>query len=136
MGRRKLSTDVAYKVKTLYQERDERGNWRYTQAQIATMLGVGETTIHRAVKSIGAYRDLVEPKSAKQIDLDALASLRKVQAELGLPAIPSEEAVQAELSPAERMAVAIAAERTRTDPDRLTKELIQDGSETRNPLDE
>lgn len=133
MGRRKLSTDVAYKVKQLYQERDAQGNWRYTQAQIAIMLGVGETTIHRAVKSLGAYRELVEPKTAAQLELDALASLRKVTVDLGLPPIPGEEAIEAGMSPGERMARAVTEEKARNDPNRLIKELE---NEHRDPLDE
>lgn len=137
MSRKVMSAEVAYEVKRLYAELDERGRRRYSQMEIAKMLGVGETTVYRAVKSMGAYKALEEPKTQRELELEAEASQRRFAALAGLE-IPSgllkEDEEPKGLKKLSELAAAEAAKDRRADE--LLNELTGEQSGPRNPLDE
>ena len=58
--RRALSPEAAMKIKQLYAKTDQWGKHVHSQMEIAKMMGVGETTIFRVLKSSGAYMALPE----------------------------------------------------------------------------
>lgn len=76
MARPVLTPSAAMEAKRLYAEVDERGKRVHTLMDIAEMLGVGETTIYRAVNARAAYGGLPPPKTAD----DARASEARFRA--------------------------------------------------------
>jgi DNA-binding MurR/RpiR family transcriptional regulator len=69
----------------MYEERDERGDRKWSISRLAATLGVGETTAWRAINSLGSYVGLPEAKTDSQISCDAAASAAKLMAMLGRP---------------------------------------------------
>jgi len=73
--KRILTPAAALRIKQLYAEQDEAGRRKYSQMQIAVMMGCGETTVYRVLQNAGAYMALPEPAT----DADAEASLTAFQ---------------------------------------------------------
>lgn len=80
-----LTPSAVMEVKRLYALLDERGRRQYSMMEIAEMLGVGETTVYRAVKKRGAYmavRDL-------PTDTEAAESAKRFTATLAGGTVPA-----------------------------------------------
>ena len=76
MTRRSLTPQQAMRIKELYGEVDSLGRGRYSQMEIAKLMGVGETTVYRAIRSFGAYARLPEP-AAEDEAADSLDAFKK-----------------------------------------------------------
>ncbi len=76
MSRLVLTPAAAMEIKRLYGLKDERGRQKHSQMEIASMLGVSETTVFRAIKSRGAYQALPEVKTEE----DAAESMKRFAA--------------------------------------------------------
>lgn len=86
MGRpgQPLSLEVMWKAKQMYEERDERGDRIWSHRKIAKHLGISETSVLRAVNGEGRFGNslnapLPEVKTEEQLNVDAAASLEKLQ---------------------------------------------------------
>lgn len=88
--RRLLGHSALLEVRAMYEERHENGARRHSQAYIAKVMGVSETTIFRAVRNFGAYvketDNLVLPASPAQ-QAAAQASLERLQKLLATDAV-------------------------------------------------
>ena len=89
--KRVLGRDALLEVRAMYEERLGNGVRRYSQAQIAKILGVSETTVFRAVRALGAYVEETDnlaapPTEAQQAAI--AAALARTLALLEAPATP------------------------------------------------
>jgi len=73
MTRKTLTPSAAMEIKRLYSLTDENGKQLHTMMDIAEIMGVGETTVYRAIKSRGAYMAI----PALKTDDDAAASEKR-----------------------------------------------------------
>lgn len=145
---RVLKRETAMEIKRLYDLKDDRGRRRYTMMEIAKMMHCGETTVYRAIKSLGGYANVPEPISETEMELRIAASKRKIAAEFGLVLPEDMQDKPADTGVMARMSQMIAQEREkqeRRNPDNLIEELkngigeIGDASDAtipRDPLDE
>ena len=78
MGK-KVSREIAWLAKQMYEEKDEKGRQKWTQLEIAMRLGVGETTVFRAIHNAARFSDepLPEVKSSELLQTEVPASLEK-----------------------------------------------------------
>jgi predicted transcriptional regulator len=70
MSRKVLNPGTVMEIKRLYAETDRLGRGLHTQRAIAEMLGIGETTVFRALSKAGAYqgvRDLPTSEEAADV---------------------------------------------------------------------
>lgn len=81
-----LTREAAWKAKQMYQELDNRGRRKWTLQALAEYFICGETTIYRAVNSLGPYASLPEVKSEEELQRAAADSLAKLQKMLAEPA--------------------------------------------------
>ena len=122
MGR-VLDREAAHRLRQMYEERDAKGNRRWTIIQIADIAGVSETTAWRAIKGVGQYRGLPQAKDEAAIAREAAESFARLQAanpELFKPLEPL-------VSASAKMAALIKEEQLRnTTGDRMIDELTGD----------
>lgn len=120
-----LAFELVQEIKRMYEERRAGGRRRYTQMEIAKLLGLGETTVYRAIKSMGAYHAAPEPVSEADMLARSKASLARMLLMQGQP-VPDAPAVVeiAQENLMDRLAADIARRKAEEpDPDQLTKEL-------------
>lgn len=141
---RRISREVAFEVLRLYNETDSLGRGIWTQQQLADRFGIGEASVNRIIKRAASFRGMAQPLSESEMNKRAHESAARVALELGIPLPPRVEqppAHQEQLTAAEHLSQAIAAEKQRQaerNPDNLLKELIN-GTDERpptSPLDE
>lgn len=77
MTRKILTEAAAMEIKRLYELVDARGNRVHSQMEIASMLGVSETTVFRTIHRRGAYMKVRELPT----DNEAQESERRFRAE-------------------------------------------------------
>ena len=66
MSKRIMTPSAAMEAKRLYAILDERGRRQHSMMDIAAFLGVGETTVYRAIHAKGAYMRVRElPSNAE-----------------------------------------------------------------------
>lgn len=75
-----VTMQAALAIKREYEELDEWGRRRYSLAALAERFGVGETTVGRVVRNIGAYTRVPTPKPDDVLDQEAAASLERMKA--------------------------------------------------------
>lgn len=88
MGK-KLSVEVMYRARELYEEKDERGRNKYSMMEVAAMLGISETSVLRAVKNMGrfansqndALRKVLSDPELEEAAAGSLLRLQKMLAE-------------------------------------------------------
>lgn len=137
MGRKVLTGAATMEIKRLYSLVDSYGKPLYSQMQIAKMLGVGETTVFRAVHKIGAYervQDLPTDTQAKTSMDDVLGRLMKTHPHLvpkeysnGLGEVEEKEAGDAAL---EKMQAMLEMEQKKREAgSKMLDELIDDDND-------
>jgi hypothetical protein len=62
----------------MYLEINEATGKKWTLMELGEFFAVGETTIYRAVRGAGAYRNLPEPRTDEQLRIDSAKSLEKL----------------------------------------------------------
>lgn len=115
MARLLLTREAAFAIKRMYEELDGAGRRVHSQARIAKEFGVSETTVFRAVQSLGAYAKVPEQRPTAELQTEAEASLARMLA-LGT--------IQASAPIEDKLARAIEEERARlAQGDNLLNEL-------------
>lgn len=85
MSKRIMTPSAAMEAKRLYAILDERGRRQHSMMDIAAFLGVGETTVYRAIHAKGAYMGVRELPSNAEASASE-AAFRAANPELfGLP---------------------------------------------------
>jgi hypothetical protein len=128
MQRLAITRELVWKIKQMYEEKDELGRRKWSQQRLGQYFRVSETTVFRAIHDYGAYgiNPLPEVKSSEQVDADAAASLERFK-QLNPDLLPKQE------SATERMTREAAELRARAQAgDKLVDELTGDQNDGRN----
>lgn len=80
-----LPQHVAQEAQRMYEERDGKGKRKYSMAKIGKLLGVGETTIFRAVNRLGPYVGDATATSNEVLDAEAAESFLRLTERLKKP---------------------------------------------------
>ncbi len=93
MSRKILTPSAAMEIKRLYELADSRGRPLHSQMEIASILGVSETTVFRVVKRRGAYGELRELPSQGDVQ-ESMAKFAAANPDL----MPTQARMEAEIA--------------------------------------
>lgn len=120
---------AAIQAKRMYEERDSRGRRVWSHMRLAKFFCVSETTVFRAIQSLGAYMDLPEEvptgEGLKDAAQESLAKLLRENPDIA----PEGMLEKVEQSAAEKMAAAIREEREKAGRGDALLEELRGGSD-------
>lgn len=73
-----LTREAAHAARKMYLEINNSTGKRWTIMDLAEWFAVSESTMYRALKGVGPYRNLPPPRTDEQLSVDAAASYQKL----------------------------------------------------------